>query len=352
MFFSKKGVVGVDIGSSSIKAVELKSGRGRHELVSLGMVDLQSDTIVDGQIMDGNHVSDSINRIFREQGIRTSYVATSVSGHSVIVKKLTLPMMTDEELEEQIQWEAEQHIPFDINDVNLYHEILEKKPDGSNIDVLLVACKRDKVAQFTQVISHSGKVPVIIDVDAFALQNAYEANYQPQTDMTVALLDIGASVMNINIVRGNVSIFTRDVSVGGNHYTDLLQKELNLTFEEAEALKRGAVLENGMTPDEVAPLIHSVSEILGMEIQKTLDFYRSTSGPDIDNIDRMLVSGGSAKIAGLTDYLADRFGFPVEMFDSFRNIRFNNKKFDKEYLQEVSPNMAIAVGLALRNGEI
>src|SRR5215510_9999195 len=236
----KKSIVGLDIGSSAIKAVELKPARGGFELMHIAHQNLQSDTIVDGHIIDLNHVSDCINRIWNERGIKTSQVATSLSGHAVIVKKITLPTMPDEELDEQIHWEAEQYIPFDINDVNLYHEVIGNDPSGQNMDVLLVACKRDKIAQFTQVISQAGKQPVIVDVDAFALQNAYEANYHPSPHQTVALLDIGASVMTINVVRGTTSIFTRDISAGGNQYTDLLQKELNMTFEQAEALKRGA----------------------------------------------------------------------------------------------------------------
>ena len=241
MFSKKKrSVVGLDIGSSAIKAVELRPARNGFELMHIAHQNLQSDTIVDGHIIDLNHVSDSINRIWNEQGIKTNQIATSLSGHAVIVKKILLPAMPEEELDEQIHWEAEQYIPFDINDVNLYHEITGYDGSGQNMDVLLVACKRDKIAQFTQVISQAGKQPVIVDVDAFALQNAYEANYHPSPGTTVALLDIGASVMTINIVRGTTSIFTRDISAGGNQYTDLLQKELGLTFEQAESLKRGA----------------------------------------------------------------------------------------------------------------
>lgn len=352
MFSLKRGVVGLDIGSSSVKAIELRPKGTTFELLSMGYADLQADTIVDGQIIDLNHVSDSINMIFADQKIKNQRVATSVAGHSVIAKKLTLPLMSEEELEAQVQWEAEQHIPFALPEVNLYHEILEFLPDGQNMDVLLVACKRDKLGQFGQVISHAGKTPAIIDVDAFALQNCYIANYQPPANTTVALLDIGAAVMTINVLRGSSSIFTRDVSVGGNHYTDLLQREMNLTFEEAESLKRGASLENGITPEDARPLVHSVSEVLGMEIQKTLDFFRSTVGPDADHIDRMLLSGGSAKVAGLSTYLSERFGIPVELFDSFRNVQFSNKKFDREFMQEMSPNMAVAVGLALRGSEV
>jgi type IV pilus assembly protein PilM len=203
MFGNKqKSLVGLDIGSSALKAVELRAARGGYELVHLAYQGLQSDTIVDGHIIDLNHVSDTINRMWTEQAIKTNQVATSISGHAVIVKKITMPTMPEEELDEQIHWEAEQYIPFDINDVNLYHEVMGRDPSGQSMDVLLVACKRDKINQFTQVISQAGKQPVIVDVDAFALQNAYEVNYNPPPNLTVAHIDIGASVMTINIVRG------------------------------------------------------------------------------------------------------------------------------------------------------
>src|ERR1041385_3043388 len=316
MFGSKKkSIVGLDIGSSALKAVELKPVRNGFELLHIAHHNLQSDTIVDGHIIDLNHVADSINRVWADNGIKTSQVATSLSGHAVIVKKILLPQMSSEELDEQIHWEAEQYIPFDINDVNLYHEIIGHDATGQNMDVLLVACKRDKIAQFTQVISQTGKQPVIVDVDAFALQNAYEANYNPSYNQTVALLDIGASVMTINIVRGTASIFTRDISAGGNQYTDLLQKELNLTFEQAEALKRGATPDQQVSMDQIQPALQSVSEMLALEIQRTLDFFRATA-VDSPAIDRMLLAGGSSKVAELTEYLSDKFQMPVERFDS------------------------------------
>jgi type IV pilus assembly protein PilM len=347
----KKSVVGLDIGSSALKAVELKQGRNGFELVHIAHQNLQSDTIVDGHIIDLNHVSDSISRIWNDQHIKTDQVATSLSGHAVIVKKILLPSMPEEELDEQIHWEAEQYIPFDINDVNLYHEIISHDAMSQNMDVLLVACKRDKIAQFTQVISQAGKQPVIVDVDAFALQNSYEVNYNPSPNQTVALLDIGASVMTINIVRGVTSIFTRDISAGGNQYTDLLQKELNLTFEQAESVKRGATLDEQASSEQIQPAIHSVSEMLALEIQRTLDFFRATA-VDSPAIDRMLLAGGSSKVSELTEYLSDKFQMPVERFDSFRSIKFDPKKFDDEYLRELSPNMAVAVGLAVRVAEV
>lgn len=356
-----KSIVGLDIGSSALKAVELKPTRSGFELVHIAHQNLQPDTIVDGHIIDLNHVSDCISRIWVENHIKTNQVATSLSGHAVIVKKVTLPSMPEEELDEQIHWEAEQYIPFDINDVNLYHEVTGSDPATSNMDVLLVACKRDKINQFTQVIAQAGKQPVIVDVDAFALQNAYEFNYHPMPGMTTALLDIGASVMTINIVRGITSVFTRDISAGGNQFTDLLQKELNLTFDQAEMLKRtwrgargpemGMNDPNAASDEQAGSAIRSVSEMLAMEIQRTLDFFRATA-IDSPSIDRMLIAGGSSKVAFLCEYLSDKFQIPVEQFDAFRSIRFDHKKFDEEFLRELSPNMAIAVGLAVRVLEV
>jgi type IV pilus assembly protein PilM len=347
----KRSVVGLDIGSSALKAVELKPVRGGFEIVHVAHQNLQTDIIVDGHIIDLNHVSDCINKVWTDNGIKTSQVATSLSGHAVIVKRITLPTMTEEELDEQIHWEAEQYIPFDINDVNLYHEVMGHDAAGQNMDVLLVACKRDKIAQFTQVISQAGKQPVVVDVDAFALQNAYEVNYHPTANQTVALLDIGASVMTINIVRGTTSIFARDISAGGNQYTDLLQKELHLTFEQAEAVKRGVPVDPAISEEQAQPSIQSVSEMLGLEIQRTLDFFRSTA-VDSSTIDRMLIAGGSSKVPHLTEYLSDKFQMPVDRFDSFRSIKYDHKRFDDEYMEELSPNMAVAVGLAVRVMEV
>ena len=216
-----KQLVGLDIGSSSIKAVELKSTKAGYELVSYGMESLAQDTVVDGAIMDAPQVANAITKIFDIEKIKTKNVATSVSGHSVIVKRVPLPLMTEEELYDRIPSEASQHIPFDIADVNLSYQLLEAL--DAQMDVLLVAVKKDKILNHTNVLAQAGKTPVVVDIDAFGLQNCFEVNYEPDAGQTVALLNIGASVMNINIVRGGIPLFTRDVSVGGNQYTDALR---------------------------------------------------------------------------------------------------------------------------------
>jgi type IV pilus assembly protein PilM len=347
LFGKKKGLVGVDIGSSAVKAVELKvGGKGgdEYQLLNIGIESLPPEAIVDGAIMDSGAVIDSIQRLFQENKIKTSDVATGVSGNAVIVKKISLPQMSAEELDESITWEAEQYIPFDIQDVKLDYELLESG-SGGNMDVLLVAVKRDKISEYTSAITQAGKNAAIVDVDVFALQNCYEINYGIDPGRVVALLNIGASIMNVNVVKGATSVFNRDIGAGGNQYTDAIQKDLNLSFEQAEALKKGEQVE-GAAPESLHPILQAVSENIAMEIQKTFDFFRATSQED--RIDQIFLSGGTAKIHGLRDLLQDRFGAPVELLNPFLNVRYSEKDFNPDYLEDIGPSAAIAVGLAVR----
>jgi type IV pilus assembly protein PilM len=339
-----KNLVGLDIGSSSVKVVELQGKAGNLTLASLAHEGLPPDTVVDGQIMELNSVSHTIAHVFQANQIKTGAVAAGVSGSSVIVKNILVPPMTEEELEESIDWHAEEHIPFDIADVSLDYQIVGKTPES--LHVLMAACKRDSVANVKQAIQLAGKLPVIIDVDAFALQNCYEVNYEPQADQTVALLNLGASTSNINIVQGVLSIFTRDVAFGGNQYTSALQKEFGLTFEQAEQVKRAGKLPSESGGRDLAPVLESVSDMLALEVQKTFDFYRATS--DTGQVQKILLSGGGSKLPGIADFLAERFGVAVEFLDPFRKIKINGRRYDPEYLSAVVPEMAVAVGLALR----
>lgn len=340
----QKALVGLDIGSSSIKVVELKGTKQGYELVSFGLEPLAQDTVVDGAIMDAPLVTGAISSIFEQQKVKTKNVATSVSGHSVIVKRVTLPSMSEEELYDRIQTEASQHIPFDIADVNLSYQLLESV--DAQMDVLLVAVKKDKILNHTNVLYQAGKTPLVVDIDAFALQNCFEVNYDPDPGQTVALLNVGASVMNINIVRGGIPLFTRDVSVGGNQYTDALQKELDLSFEDAERLKKGESVA-GVADEHRATILRSVSDILILEIQKTFDFFRATASGE--NIQRIYVAGGTARVPGLVDLLREEFAMPVEELYPFRKIVINPGRHSEEQIRELAPRLAIAVGLALRS---
>ncbi len=349
MFGRTKTVVGLDIGSSAVKAVELKPAGRSYRVVSFGSEPVPPDTIVDGAIIDGGAVADVIRHLFESRKIKTREVAASLSGNSVIVKKINLPVMTDAELAESIQWEAEQYIPFDIQDVNLDYRILSSPQAAEGrgtMEVLLVAAKKEKIADYTGVIAQAGRVPVVVDVDAFALQNAFEANYDPQPGEIVALLNVGASAININIMSGDQSLFTRDISsTGGNAFTEAVQKELNLPFETAEQVKRGQSVDEASYED-VRPVLRAVAENVLLEIQKTFDFFRSTTGTD--RIDRVLLAGGASRVEAFGDMLSDRVGAPVEAFDPFRKVVFDPRKFGVDDVSEVAPTAVVAVGLALR----
>jgi type IV pilus assembly protein PilM len=338
-------LVGLDIGSSSVKAVELKKKGSAYELVNLGMENLGQDTVVDGAIMDALSVSQAIEKIFTDNKIKLKDVATGVSGHSVIVKKLSIAAASEAEVANAIDYEAQQNVPFDIADVFKDYQILGPDPGGTGYEVMLVAVKREKVLNHTNVLSQAGKTPAVLDIDAFALQNAFEANYDPDPALMAALLNVGASIMNINILRGGVPLFTRDVSVGGNQYTDTLQKELDLSFEDAERLKQGHELPN-VSPDQKSPHIRSVTEILLLEIQKTFDYFRQTASAE--NIQHIYLAGGTARIEGLSDSLKEEFNIPVEILNPFQRVSISSK-FDSSFINDIAPRMAVAVGLALRS---
>jgi type IV pilus assembly protein PilM len=296
-------------------------------------------------IVDSTAVSNAITKIFTESGIKGKAVATSVSGHSVIVKKIAMQTMSDQELAAIIQTEAAQHIPFDIQDVNVDFQILSEDLGGPQMDVLLVAVKKDKILNYTNVLSLAAKSPAVVDIDAFALQNCYEYNYEPAPGSTAALLNLGASVMNINIVKGNTPLFTRDVSVGGNQYTDALQKELDLSFDDAEALKLGKKV-GTVSEDAKMPILQQVTEIIVLEIQKTFDFFRATASGE--HIERLYVAGGSSKVPGLVEALRQEFSLPVEILNPFQRI---NPGPGGELVEQNAGQLAVAVGLALRSFE-
>jgi type IV pilus assembly protein PilM len=347
-FGKSKAVVGLDIGSSAVKAVELKPAGKGFKVSAFASEPVPPDSIVDGAIIDGSAVADAIRRLFENKAFKTKEVAASLSGNAVIVKKISLPVMTDAELAESIYWEAEQYIPFDIQDVNLDYQILDagRGPDSKGtMDVLLVAAKIEKIADYMGVITQAGRTAVVVDVDAFALQNAYETNYGLEPQSVVVLLNAGASAINVNILAGAQSVFTRDISSGGNAYTEAVQKELNLPFESAEALKKGEAVD-GVSFDDARPVLHAMTENVLLEIQKTFDFFKATASSD--RIDRIVLSGGASQVDGFAQALEERFGAPVESFDPFRKITLEPKRLGIIDPASIAPTAAVAVGLALR----
>ena len=346
LFGKKKSAAGLDVGSSSIKMVELEGKPDNLSLVNLGFENLPTDAIIDGQIMELNTVSDVIRNLCVNHGVNAENVVTGVSGHSVIMKNIVLPPMSREELEESIDWHAEEHIPFDLADVSLDYQVTAESHDATN--VLIAACKRERIDNIRQAIQLSGRQPVVIDVDTFALQNCYEVNYHPSESDVVTLLNIGASTMNVNIVKGTRSLFTRDITVGGSQFTDVLQRNLGLSYQQAEAVKRGATAMPGVEEKSIEPLMSNVTEIVANEIQKTFDFYRTTSDDKRTVVQKILISGGGSKLPGLARELSARLELPVEVLNPFRNIRVDNRKFDAGYVNDIMPEMAVAVGLAIR----
>ena len=346
-FGQSKPVVGLDIGSSAVKAVELKPAGKAYKVTAFGSEPVPPDAIVDGAIIDGGAVADAVRRLFDNRNIKTKEVAAWLSGNAVIVKKISLPQMTPAELSESIYWEAEQYIPFEIQDVNLDYQLLgDQKPgNGAAMDVLLVAVKKEKSADYTGVIAQAGRVPVVVDVDTFALQNAYEVNHGLEPGQVVVLLNAGASTININILVGDQSVFTRDISIGGNAYTEALQKELNLPFESADQLKQGHPVD-GVTFEDARPVLRAVSENLMLEVQKTFDFFKATAVSE--RIDRIVLSGGASGVSGFAEALQERFGATVVSFDPFRSIAFDPVRFGVIDAGQVLPAAAVAVGLALR----
>ncbi|HVS01826.1 MAG TPA: type IV pilus assembly protein PilM [Thermoanaerobaculia bacterium] len=346
LFSRAKGVAGLDIGSSAVKLVELKERKGDFALQKVAVEALSPEAIVDGSIMDSSLVVDAIHRLSDQAKTKNPNYATSLSGHSVIIKKIQVPAMSLEELAESIQWEAEQYIPFDINDVRLDYVVLsEEAPGEGQMDVLLVAVKRDKVNDYMSVISQAGKTPALVDVDAFAVQNCYEVNYELDPLKVVALVNMGAAVTNINVLARGQTVFWRDISFGGNQFTESLQREFNLSFDQAEQLKRGQLVDR-YNPGDARPVLDGVSAEMASEIQKTFDFFSATSteGP----VDELVVSGGCALTPNLLQILRERFGVPVELHDPFRRVHVRESDFDAEWLRSVAPMLAVAVGLGIR----
>jgi type IV pilus assembly protein PilM len=349
MFFGLFGasteIVGIDIGSRSIKLVQLKRVKEDFHLVHLGMAELPPESIVDHAIMDSVAVVDCIRSLVENQEVKTKNVAASVSGHSIIIRNIRLPVMTPEEVETSIEWEAEQYIPFEISEVNLDFQILG--PDGEDVShqkVLLVAAKKEFVDDYLAVLQECGLNPVVMDIDCFALENAYQTNYDQEEDV-VALVNVGANAMNVNILRRGQSVFTRDIQSGGNAFNEEIQKRLGLTNEEAETAKLGGALPD-VDPALVDLVVKESADNLAQEIQRSLDFFTATSSDA--KVEKLYLCGGVAKTPGMNDILCRQLGIPIETLDPFRRIKIDENQFDMENVASVAPFLVIGVGLATR----
>lgn len=353
LFGSKsKTLVGLDIGSSYVKVCELQTvGKGsatRYRLQKLGIAPVPADAIVDGDVMDSNAVASAIRQVMTEQKIKVKEVAISVSGNQVMVKKVTFPVMSPAELAESVRWEAESFFPAGqgLDSYALDYAVLEERSGEGNMDVVLVACRKDKLEAFTSCVAQAGFIPKIVDVDVFALQNAYEVNTAPGgSDEVVALVNIGATMTNLSMLVGNKSVFWRDIAWGGHRFTDKLVEDWGITSEAAEDLKQGKEAE-GRTPEEVAPSLAAIADSFADELTRTIDFFRSSF--KVDRLDRVLLAGGSAKVVGLTDVLADRLRVSVDRMNPFLLVELDERTVDPAAAQEIGCSASVVVGLALR----
>jgi type IV pilus assembly protein PilM len=347
-----KNLVGVDIGTSSIKVCQVKETRRGYTLQRAGYADLAQHTIVDGQVMDAGRVVEALQRIFQDSKIRQKDIALSVSGQSVIIRKITVPMMTPAELEEQIHWEAEQHIPFDIKDVQVDYQVLRRRPEASQMELLLVAAKRDQINDFAQLARDAKLKPVVCDIDAFTVQNVFEVSRGLPPEQTIALINVGASVASLNVIAAGVSAFTREITTGGNSITEEIQKQLGVPFDQAEAYKCSGANAGqspppgGIIPEQAIRVIESVTDSIAGEIQRSLDFFQATTGEG--DISRIYVTGGTANLAPLGQAIERRARVPVEVWFPTERIVVENNDASAQMFQARSAQFAVALGLSLR----
>lgn len=344
-----QSAIGLDIGSNSIKLVQLKRSNQGLSLENFAISELAPEAIYEGGIHDTDAVISTIQTLISDLQIKSKHVTISIGGHSVIVKKITLPAMSDEELAESINWEADHYIPYDLVDVYLDYQVLQVRADQGQMDVMLVAAKREVVDQYVDVVKQAGLKPVAVDTDCFAAQNAFEINYQLPQDELICLIHIGAENLNINVVSYGVNTFTRDLQLGGDTYTREIQKQMGTSYQEAEAYKLGGEYGGGnqIIPQEVQRILVTMSEQIASEINRSLEFHLATSGES--RFTKIYLSGGAVKLSTLADEIAKRTNTPVELLDPFQEVSVDPEIFEPKYLYDNRAYASVALGLSLRH---
>lgn len=345
--FSKKSSksVGLDIGSSLVKIVELDHSNEIPILTKYSVTKLPPEAIVEGEIMDRSLVIEGIQQAMTNAGVEGLNVVSAVSGRAVIVKKVVMDKMNPDDAKEAIFWEAEQHVPFDIDDVCLDFQVLKEDVGANQMEILLVAAKKEMVNLHAELIRDAGFSPIIIDVDSFAVQNAYEATLTEEWTKVSGLVNIGSDVTNINIVHNRIPLFTRDLSVGSTVFVENLQKELGLSFEEAEAIISGEreVEDN----DRVRKIIAGACDDLSMGIERSISFLK-TAG-DAEQIDEVIISGGGARIPWLVETLNEKHDMEFRINDSLTAVEQHETLMESsEDLERVAPLLTVSLGLAMR----
>jgi type IV pilus assembly protein PilM len=348
LFSNRKPLVGLDIGSSSLKLIEIKQTPKGYFLKRFNQIAIPKGIIMDGVLVEPEKLSIKIKELFKLAHCRIKGVVTSLSGHSVIVKKVSFATMDEEELRELIHDEASKYLPFDsMEGISFDFQILGENEYNPNLmEVLLVAAKQDIIDNYTEAITSVGLTPMIMDVDSFALETMYEANYDFGENDVAVIVNIGASITNINVVKNGTSIFTRDFTLGGNAITEAIQNRLGTTFENAERIKIEGTGETKAPSEELGEGILAFAEPVCLEIERSVDYFRSTYGSG--DIKQVLLSGGGAKISGIAAELTQRLGIDTEIINPFRSIGYDKKAFDAETLEDIGPIAAVGVGLALR----
>lgn len=349
MLFKKKNPIGLDIGSSYLKAAQINDTKAGLELAFFDLLPLQPGIISDGVISDKKNLVVSIKELMRKVGVKKADAVIGMSGHaSVIIKKITIPFMTEDELGDAMKYEAEQYIPFDINDVNIDFQILGPNIErDTQMDVVLVAVKKNVIKDYIEVVESAGLNPVVIDVDSFAVSNMYEINYEIEERGVVALVNVGAGTTNIDLLQRGITVFTRESAIGSNFHTDALERAFDISREDAERLKTGRSIE-GISPDSVQTVLNTASDEIYAEIYRTFEFFKSSISEE--EIGRIMLSGGGALLKGFSEMMAERLGINVQITDPFRNIKIPDK-LDSGYLKEIAPIAAVSVGLALRRAD-
>jgi type IV pilus assembly protein PilM len=346
--FSRKSKtsVGLDVGSSLIKVVEVDHSKDEPILTKYGVIKLPPEAIVEGELMDQGLVVEGIQECMTKAGITTRDVITAVSGRAVIVKKVVMDKMNPDDAKEAIFWEAEQHVPFDIDDVCLDFQILNEDVGANQMEILLVAAKKEMVNTHAGLIRDAGFNPLVVDVDSFAIQNAVEATSETDDSpgLVCGFINIGSDVTNINIVQNGVPYFTRDLSVGSNVFVEAVQREMGLTFDEAEAMLTGArEIED---EERFHDIIAEAAKDISMGIERSIAFLK-TAG-DAENIDRVILSGGGACVPGLKEILAERHEVEIGTNEAVSRVERGEDLFMDEEAEGVGPLLTVALGLALR----
>ncbi|MBI2073198.1 MAG: type IV pilus assembly protein PilM [Gemmatimonadetes bacterium] len=337
-----KTTVGLDIGSGLIKVVSVNHGKGEPVLAKVGVAPVLQDAIVEGEIMDPGVVGDAIRSALEAAGLKQKRVVAAVGGRDVIIKKIQVDRMKESDAADVVRWEAQQHVPFDIEGVQLDFQVLDPEGEGVQMDVLLVAAKRELVENRAALLTDAGLDPAIVDVDAFALHNAFEVNYPEAMQGVAAMIHIGHEVTNVNILQDGVPLLTRDLSVGTRKFREDLQRERGMSAEDADRLLQGFE----RSPD-LDPFVKNRGEEIGVGVERAGAFLASASR-DAGQIQRLYCSGGGARIPGLADTLGERLRLPIEVADPIKGLTVKDDAFGSLALDEVAPLLMLAVGLALR----